>query len=151
MRGVIYCRQPSHKFRPPSSSPLPMALHADFSTKLAPGPEQYSGLHDQLGYTSGRGFLRFQRQPLLSKDQIRELINVQIATFGQPNRSTSTELEDCHRRAERIRLLGQELDRIGTSGIPRGRFWRRILTVLNGDRPTFSHNSFSLLRPSQIW
>jgi hypothetical protein len=48
------------------------------------------------------------------KDEIRELIHVQIEIFGQPAPLTSFELEEWRRRAERIKRLGQELDRIGT-------------------------------------
>jgi hypothetical protein len=40
------------------------------------------------------------------KDEVRVLIDVQIETFGQPAPLTSSELEDCRRRAERIKLLG---------------------------------------------
>jgi hypothetical protein len=47
------------------------------------------------------------------KSEIRELIHVQIEIFGQPAPSTSFELEECRRRTERIKLLGQELDRVG--------------------------------------
>ena len=51
------------------------------------------------------------------KDEIRELIHEQIERFGQPAPLTSSELEDCHCRAERIKLLGQELDRAGLISI----------------------------------
>ena len=51
------------------------------------------------------------------KDELRELIHEQIERFGQPAPLTSSELEDCHCRAERIKLLGQELDRVGLIGI----------------------------------
>lgn len=47
------------------------------------------------------------------KHEIRELIDVQIETFGQPSPLTPSELSQCRYRAERIKLLGQELDRIG--------------------------------------
>ena len=47
------------------------------------------------------------------KIEIRELIHVQIEMFGQPAPLTSFELEECRRRTERIKLLGQELDRVG--------------------------------------
>ena len=46
------------------------------------------------------------------KNEIRQLINLHIDVFGGPSRLTPLELEECRRRAERIRLLGQELDRI---------------------------------------
>ena len=52
------------------------------------------------------------------RDEIRGLIEVQIRTFGQPSRLTPSELRDCSRRAERIKQLGQELDRIGRTA-----FW----------------------------
>ena len=47
------------------------------------------------------------------KSEIRELIHVQIEIFGRPAPLTSFELEECRRRTERIKLLGQELDRVG--------------------------------------
>ena len=59
---------------------------------------------------------------LAIKDQIQELIHRQIEIFGQPARLTSSELEECRRRAERIKLLGQELDRIGATVILEQRF-----------------------------
>jgi hypothetical protein len=40
------------------------------------------------------------------KNEIRDLIHVQIEIFGQPAPLTSFELEECRRRAERIKLLG---------------------------------------------
>jgi hypothetical protein len=46
------------------------------------------------------------------KNEIRQLINLHIEVFGRPSPLTPSELEECRRRAERIRLLGQELDRI---------------------------------------
>jgi hypothetical protein len=58
------------------------------------------------------------------KDEIRELIDVQIETFGQPSRLTPSELSKCCYRAERIKLLGEELDRIATSFILNQRFGR---------------------------
>lgn len=51
------------------------------------------------------------------KNEIRELTNVQIERFGQPSRLTSSELSECHGRAERIRVLGQELDRVSREAI----------------------------------
>lgn len=41
------------------------------------------------------------------RDEIRDLIHAQIEVFGQPACLTSSELEECRRRAERIKLLGQ--------------------------------------------
>ena len=58
------------------------------------------------------------------KHEIRDLIDVQIATFGQPSPLTPSELSECRYRAERIKLLGQELDRIATSFILDQRFGR---------------------------
>ena len=51
------------------------------------------------------------------KTEIRELIDLQIEVFGQPAPLTPFELEDFRRRAERINLLGQELDRVGRTTI----------------------------------
>lgn len=52
------------------------------------------------------------------KTEIAQLIDLQVQVFGQPSRLTRFELEDCHRRAERIKLLGQELDQVGRTTIP---------------------------------
>ena len=58
------------------------------------------------------------------KDEMRELIDIQIATFGQPSPLTPSELIEYRYRAERIKLIGQELDRIGTRVILNQRFGR---------------------------
>lgn len=57
-------------------------------------------------------------------DEIAELIQIQIQTFGQRSQLTSSELAECHCRSERIRLLGLELDRIGKTAIRDKRFGR---------------------------
>jgi hypothetical protein len=44
------------------------------------------------------------------RDEVWELIEVQVETFSQPSRLTSSELSQYHYRAERIKKLGQELD-----------------------------------------
>ena len=61
---------------------------------------------------------------LAIRNEIRALIYEQIEQFGQPLSLSSEELEDCHCRAERIKLLGQELDRIGRMTIPHEKFSR---------------------------
>jgi hypothetical protein len=58
------------------------------------------------------------------RDEVWELIQSQIETFGQPSPPTTSELSECHCRAERIKLLGQELDRMGTTTILEKRFGR---------------------------
>jgi hypothetical protein len=58
------------------------------------------------------------------KDEVRQLIKRQIEMFGQSSALTSSELSECHDRAERIKLLGEELDRISTSAILEKRFGR---------------------------
>jgi hypothetical protein len=58
------------------------------------------------------------------RNEIRELIHEQIERFGQPAPLTSSELEDCHCRAERIKLLGQELDQVGRMSILEQHFRR---------------------------
>jgi hypothetical protein len=58
------------------------------------------------------------------KTEIRELINLQIQVFGHPAPLTSFELEDCRRRAERIKSLGRELDQVGIAAIQL-EGWRR--------------------------
>ncbi|HVO60333.1 MAG TPA: hypothetical protein VMT53_05325 [Terriglobales bacterium] len=67
------------------------------------------------------------------KDQIRELIHHQIEIFGQPSPLTSSELSECHHLAERIKLLAQELDGIGTTIILEERFRRRNSFAGGGD------------------
>ena len=52
------------------------------------------------------------------KDELRVLIEVQIETFGQPSPLTSSdELCEFHDRAEKIRMLCQELNRIGARSV----------------------------------
>lgn len=58
------------------------------------------------------------------KTEIRELIDLQIQVFGQPAPLTPFELEDCRRRAERIKSLGKELDQVGIAAIQQ-EVWRR--------------------------
>jgi hypothetical protein len=48
------------------------------------------------------------------EDEIHQLIQFQIETFIQPVPLNSFQLEEHHRRAQLIRMLGEELDRIGT-------------------------------------
>ena len=56
------------------------------------------------------------------KNEIRELIQLQIEIFGQPHSLTSSELIECSYRAERIKELGEELDRIGRTAILERKF-----------------------------
>ena len=58
------------------------------------------------------------------KNEILELIEAQVKTFGQPSRLTPIELKECSDRAERIKQLGQELDEIGRTAILEKRFGR---------------------------
>jgi hypothetical protein len=58
------------------------------------------------------------------KEEVWELIDDQIEAFGRPSRLTPSELSECHCRAERIRQLGQELDRISATSILEQRFGR---------------------------
>ena len=58
------------------------------------------------------------------KDEMQELIDIQVVTFGQPSPLTPSELIEYRYRAERIKLLGQELDRIGSRVILDQRFGR---------------------------
>jgi hypothetical protein len=51
------------------------------------------------------------------RNEIRELIHEHIEKFGRPTPLTSAELQECHSRAERIKHLGQELDRVGRTTI----------------------------------
>lgn len=58
------------------------------------------------------------------RDEVRELIEVQIETFRQPARLTPSELSEFSYRAERIKKLGHELDRLGRTAILEKRFRR---------------------------
>jgi hypothetical protein len=51
------------------------------------------------------------------KDEVRVLIDVQIETFRQRTPLTSSQLDEYHGRAEKIRMLCQELDRIGARSV----------------------------------
>lgn len=51
------------------------------------------------------------------RDEVRKLIQAQIETFGQASPLTSSELREHHSRAEKIKQLGEELDRIGTMSV----------------------------------
>jgi hypothetical protein len=51
------------------------------------------------------------------KDEVRVLIEVQIETFGQPGPLTASQLREYLHRAEKIRTLCQELNRIGTTNV----------------------------------
>src|SRR5215831_14961086 len=56
------------------------------------------------------------------RDEVWELIHDQIETFTQRSLLTPSQLSECRWRAERIGLLGQELDRIGSTAILEKRF-----------------------------
>lgn len=56
------------------------------------------------------------------REEVWKLIQAQIETFSQSSPLTSGELSEYHDRAERIRQLGQELDRMGTMAILREKF-----------------------------
>jgi hypothetical protein len=56
------------------------------------------------------------------REEVWELIDDQIEAFGRPSRLTPSELSECHCRAERIKQLGQELDRIGRVSVLEKRF-----------------------------
>jgi hypothetical protein len=58
------------------------------------------------------------------RDEVWELIDIQIEAFRQPSHLTSIELSECHSRAERIKRLGRELDQIGRAAILEQRFGR---------------------------
>ena len=56
------------------------------------------------------------------REEVWELIDDQIEAFGRHSRLTSSELSECHYRVERIKQLGQELDRIGRTSVLGKRF-----------------------------
>jgi hypothetical protein len=51
------------------------------------------------------------------KDELRVLIDAQIETFGQPAPLTPFQLREFQDRSEKIRMLCQELNRIGTRSV----------------------------------
>jgi hypothetical protein len=51
------------------------------------------------------------------KDEVNQLMKFQIETFRQPALITSSQLHEYHDRSEKLRMLCQELDRIGTSNV----------------------------------
>jgi hypothetical protein len=51
------------------------------------------------------------------REEVWKLIDDQIEAFGRPSRLTPSEISECHCRAERIKQLGQELDRIGRASV----------------------------------
>jgi hypothetical protein len=59
---------------------------------------------------------------LTIKNEILELMQVQIETFGRRSGLTSFELGEFHHRAERLKLLCRELDRIRRTAILENRF-----------------------------
>jgi hypothetical protein len=48
------------------------------------------------------------------EDEIHHLIQFQIETFRQPTSLNYSQLQEHHRRSEKIRSLGKELEQIGT-------------------------------------
>jgi hypothetical protein len=59
---------------------------------------------------------------LTIKNEILELMQVQIETFGRRSGLTSLELREFHHRSERLKLLCRELDRIRKTAILENRF-----------------------------
>jgi len=55
-------------------------------------------------------------------EEVRVLIDVQIETFGQPAPLTPSQLHEFHDRSETIRMLCQELNRIGARSATERRF-----------------------------
>jgi len=56
------------------------------------------------------------------KNEVRELIKTQIEAFRRPASLSSSELNDHHSRARKIKQLGQELDRLTSIAILEERF-----------------------------
>ena len=50
-------------------------------------------------------------------DEVRVLIDAQIETFGQPAPLTPSQLCEFHERSETIKMLCQELNRIGARSV----------------------------------
>jgi hypothetical protein len=51
------------------------------------------------------------------KREVQTLIDFQIETFRQPAPITSSQLHEYHSRSEKLRMLCQELDRIGSKSV----------------------------------
>jgi hypothetical protein len=51
------------------------------------------------------------------KEEVCLLIEVQIATFGQPTPLTTFQLRELHFPSEKIGALCEELDRVGTRNV----------------------------------
>jgi hypothetical protein len=60
------------------------------------------------------------------REEVWELIDDQIEAFGRASRLTPSELSECHCRAERIKQLGQELDRIGRASVLEKRLGKAV-------------------------
>jgi len=58
------------------------------------------------------------------KDEVRVLIDAQIETFGQPAPLTPSQLREFHDRSETIKMLCQELNRIGARSVTERRLVR---------------------------
>src|SRR5215470_16576754 len=88
-----------------------------FPQKTAPEPQR-NGVSNASGSARLSAEASAMTTPAIAiRNEIRELIKLQIEMFGQPHSLTSSELIDCSYRAERIKQLGQELDRIGRTAI----------------------------------
>ena len=57
-------------------------------------------------------------------DEVRLLIDIQIETFRQPTPLTNSQLREYHYRSEKLKMLCQELNRIGTSSVMERRLGR---------------------------
>jgi hypothetical protein len=51
------------------------------------------------------------------KDKVRLLVDVQIKTFGQSAPLTNSQLREYHYRSEKLKMLCQELNRIGARSV----------------------------------
>ena len=50
-------------------------------------------------------------------DEVRLLIDIQIETFRQPTPLTNSQLCEYHYRSEKLKMLCQELNRIGARSV----------------------------------
>jgi hypothetical protein len=72
----------------------------------------------------GEMFLMMTTPANAIREEVWQLIDDQIEAFRRPSCITPSELSERHCRAERIRQLGQELDRISGTSILEQRFGR---------------------------
>src|SRR5215469_10967645 len=80
-----------------------------FPQKTAPEPQRNRVPNDSGSARLSAEASTMTTPAIAIKNEIRELIHLQIEMFGQPHSQTSSELIDCSYRAERIKQLVKSL------------------------------------------